>query len=55
MVSGADAISLFQAARYSNGGAYPPDLSLITKARHDGQNYGVVLGTIRLHVIALLS
>lgn len=27
------------AARYSNGGAYPPDLSLITKARHDGQNY----------------
>ena len=20
-------------------GAYPPDLSLITKARHDGQNY----------------
>ena len=28
-----------EAARYSNGGAYPPDLSLITKARHDGQNY----------------
>lgn len=27
------------AARYANGGAYPPDLSLITKARHDGQNY----------------
>jgi len=27
------------AARYSNGGAYPPDLSLITKARHDGTNY----------------
>ncbi|KAI7843339.1 hypothetical protein COHA_003036 [Chlorella ohadii] len=31
-------------ARYANGGAYPPDLSLITKARmgparHDGQNY----------------
>ena len=25
--------------RYANGGAYPPDLSLITKARHDGQNY----------------
>ena len=24
---------------YANGGAYPPDLSLITKARHDGQNY----------------
>ena len=28
-----------QAARFANGGAYPPDLSLITKARHDGQNY----------------
>eukprot|EP00899_Mesostigma_viride_P025630 jgi/Mesvir1/6251/Mv00970-RA.1 len=28
-----------QAARAANGGAYPPDLSLITKARHDGQNY----------------
>uniref|UniRef100_A0A453GHH6 Cytochrome c domain-containing protein n=1 Tax=Aegilops tauschii subsp. strangulata TaxID=200361 RepID=A0A453GHH6_AEGTS len=28
-----------QAARFSNGGAYPPDLSLITKARHNGQNY----------------
>jgi ubiquinol-cytochrome c reductase cytochrome c1 subunit len=28
-----------QAARYSNGGAYPPDLSLITNARPDGQNY----------------
>jgi len=27
------------AARYSNNGALPPDLSLITKARHDGQNY----------------
>lgn len=26
-------------ARYANGGAYPPDLSLITKARHNGQNY----------------
>lgn len=26
-------------ARYANGGAYPPDLSLITKARHDGSNY----------------
>jgi ubiquinol-cytochrome c reductase cytochrome c1 subunit len=26
-------------ARASNGGAYPPDLSLITKARHDGANY----------------
>ncbi|CAI5949159.1 unnamed protein product [Closterium sp. NIES-65] len=28
-----------QAARFANGGAYPPDLSLISKARHDGQNY----------------
>ncbi|KAK1359417.1 Cytochrome c domain-containing protein [Heracleum sosnowskyi] len=28
-----------QAARFANGGAYPPDLSVITKARHSGQNY----------------
>ena len=28
-----------EGARYANGGAYPPDLSLITKARHNGQNY----------------
>ena len=28
-----------EGARFANGGAYPPDLSLITKARHDGQNY----------------
>ncbi|GAX85768.1 hypothetical protein CEUSTIGMA_g13183.t1 [Chlamydomonas eustigma] len=28
-----------QAARYTNGGAYPPDLSLIAGARHNGQNY----------------
>ena len=28
-----------QAARASNGGAYPPDLSLITKAREDGDDY----------------
>lgn len=28
-----------QAARASNGGAYPPDLSLIIKARPDGANY----------------
>eukprot|EP00246_Nothoceros_aenigmaticus_P016748 TRINITY_DN7806_c0_g1_i2.p1 TRINITY_DN7806_c0_g1~~TRINITY_DN7806_c0_g1_i2.p1 ORF type:complete len:329 (+),score=49.74 TRINITY_DN7806_c0_g1_i2:42-989(+) len=27
------------AARFANGGAYPPDLSLITKARHNGDNY----------------
>lgn len=28
-----------QAARSVNGGAYPPDLSLIIKSRHDGANY----------------
>ena len=28
-----------QAARASNGGALPPDLSLIVKARHSGPNY----------------
>lgn len=28
-----------QAARASNNGAYPPDLSLIVKAREDGGNY----------------
>lgn len=28
-----------QAARYANGGAYPPDLSLMSGARHNGQNY----------------
>lgn len=28
-----------QAARAAQNGAYPPDLSLITKARHDGGNY----------------
>jgi ubiquinol-cytochrome c reductase cytochrome c1 subunit len=28
-----------QAARLANGGALPPDLSLITKARADGTNY----------------
>ena len=28
-----------QAARASNGGAYPPDLSLMIKARPDGANY----------------
>lgn len=27
------------ASRAANGGAYPPDLSLITKARPDGSNY----------------
>ncbi|KAH7533750.1 hypothetical protein FEM48_Zijuj04G0164800 [Ziziphus jujuba var. spinosa] len=34
-----------QAARFANGGAYPPDLSLITKARHNGQNYVFALLT----------
>jgi len=28
-----------EAARYANGGAYPPDLSLIVKARHGGPDY----------------
>jgi ubiquinol-cytochrome c reductase cytochrome c1 subunit len=28
-----------EAARFANGGAYPPDLSLITKARVNGANY----------------
>lgn len=28
-----------QSARYANGGAYPPDLSLICNARPNGQNY----------------
>lgn len=32
-------------ARASNNGAYPPDLSLITKARHDGTNYVYALLT----------
>ena len=26
-------------ARYANGGAYPPDMSLLAKARHGGANY----------------
>jgi ubiquinol-cytochrome c reductase cytochrome c1 subunit len=28
-----------QASRAANGGAYPPDLSLMVKARHEGANY----------------
>jgi ubiquinol-cytochrome c reductase cytochrome c1 subunit len=28
-----------QAARAANGGAFPPDLSLMNKARHNGHNY----------------
>lgn len=31
--------------RFANGGAYPPDLSLMTRARHDGQNYVFALLT----------
>ena len=34
-----------EAARYSNNGAYPPDLSLIMKARHNGPNYVFALLT----------
>ncbi|CAD5188725.1 unnamed protein product [Musa acuminata subsp. malaccensis] len=34
-----------QAARFANGGVYPPDLSLISKARHNGQNYVFALLT----------
>ena len=34
-----------QAARAANGGALPPDLSLITKARKDGANYVFALMT----------
>ncbi len=33
------------AAKYANGGAYPPDLSLITKARHHGADYVYALLT----------
>ncbi|CBZ55907.1 Ubiquinol-cytochrome c reductase cytochrome c1 subunit, related [Neospora caninum Liverpool] len=32
-----------EAARYANGGAYPPDLSLITAARHFGPDYLMAL------------
>ncbi len=37
-----------QAARAANGGAYPPDLSLLVKARPDGANYvrGVLVGYV---------
>ena len=33
-------------ARYANGGAYPPDMSLLAKARHGGANYiyGILTG-----------
>lgn len=34
-----------QAAAAANGGAYPPDLSLMIKARHDGANYVYALLT----------
>lgn len=35
-----------KAARASNNGAYPPDQSLLVKARHDGSNYvyGILTG-----------
>lgn len=33
------------AARAANNGAYPPDLSLITKARHGGEDYVFALLT----------
>lgn len=35
-----------KAAEYANGGAYPPDLSLIAKARHAGPDhvYGILTG-----------
>ena len=38
-----------EGARFANNGAYPPDLSLMTKARHDGQNYvfALLLGVSR--------
>jgi len=32
-----------EAARAANNGAYPPDLSLMVKARHDGTNYIMAL------------
>ena len=34
-----------EAARYANNGAYPPDLSLIMKARHNGPDYVFALLT----------
>ncbi|MEI8393526.1 MAG: cytochrome c1 [Rhodospirillaceae bacterium] len=34
-----------QAARVANGGALPPDLSVIIKARHSGENYVTALLT----------
>lgn len=34
-----------QAARFNNNGAYPPDLSLMAKARDDGSNYIAALLT----------
>ncbi len=37
-----------QAARYANGGAYPPDMSLLAKARPNGAEYihGVLVGYV---------
>ena len=34
-----------EAARFANNGAYPPDLSLIMKARHAGPDYVFALLT----------
>lgn len=34
-----------EAARHANNGAYPPDLSLITLARHGGEDYVFALLT----------
>ncbi|KAI3834805.1 hypothetical protein MKX03_025254 [Papaver bracteatum] len=42
-----------EAARFANGGAYPPNLSLITKARYNGQNY--VFPFLLATVILLLA
>ena len=41
LLLGTGGVSVFaqQMARASNGGAYPPDLSLIVKARTGGENY----------------
>ncbi|KAI3954989.1 hypothetical protein MKW98_004992, partial [Papaver atlanticum] len=38
---------------FANGGAYPPDLSLITKARYNGKNYVIpfLLATVILLLV----
>ena len=35
-----------EAARAANGGAYPPDLSIVAKARHGGEDYIFSLLTV---------